>query len=335
MDPASYRISEKAVERIAQVAVLSVPGTVAIDAKLAGLAGRSFPRVDAHIDRAASSVTLEVEIVTTYPAPVGAITDEVRQTVGTHVETLTGLAVTRINIAVADAESSEPGMRVTRQELTRHAVGITPSPIEVTRSVVSSPEVAEPVALAPVVASRDRYDNLTAVEVPPMPRIVHISAPPAIRAHSVDAPPVRPLTRVTAAEPAPVVMPARPAPQPLRAIDITPLASHRPVTVRTPVPRTPVEVPPPAPLRAITVNSPRFIEPVSLPARKPLDPIYAHQPKHIEVVRPTPQPLRAVGVVNPSEVLVPRAPAQRPLEPITVDPANAEDHVDNHDEEVR
>ena len=110
MDPASYRISEKAVERIAQVAVLSVPGTVAIDAKLAGLAGRSFPRVDAHIDRAASSATLEVEIVTTYPAPVGAITDEVRQTVGTHVETLTGLAVTRINIAVADAESSEPGM---------------------------------------------------------------------------------------------------------------------------------------------------------------------------------------------------------------------------------
>ena len=97
MDPDSYRISEKAVGRVAEAAVLTVPGTCAIDAKLAGLAGRSFPRVDAHIDRPSGAVALDVEMVTTYPAPVGAITDEVRQTVGTHVETLTGLTVTRIN----------------------------------------------------------------------------------------------------------------------------------------------------------------------------------------------------------------------------------------------
>ena len=126
MDPSSYRISEKTVARVASAAILSVPGTRAVDAKLAGLAGRSFPRVDARIDRPASSVTLDIEIVTDYPAPVGAITDEVRHTVGTHVEMLTGLAVSRVNIAVADAELPSTGGRITRDDLARHPVGLTP-----------------------------------------------------------------------------------------------------------------------------------------------------------------------------------------------------------------
>lgn len=347
MDPASYRISEKAVQRVAEAAVLTVPGTRAIDAKLAGLAGRSFPRVDAHIDRPAGSVALDVEIVTTYPAPVGAITDEVRETVGTHVETLTGLAVTRVNIAVADAEATE-GLRVTRSDLVRHPVGVVPTPIEIAPSTVTSPVVKEQVRLRPIEVDDSTYDNIVSVDTPPAPRVVHVSVPPTPTVRGVSAPapmrlspvfkaPQTPLAPVTAPHPAPVRTPVVPAPAPLlsihvtpfaqqRAVDIPPAAPLKPVTVNQFAPRKPVEIPPAEPLRAITVNAPERLAPVSLPARKPLDPIYAPRPKYVAVTRPDPQPLRRVGVEKRADVLVPQAPQPQPLDPITVIP---EEEIDD------
>lgn len=349
MDPASYRISERAVERVAEVAILSVPGTRDIDAKLAGLAGRSFPRVDAHIDRPAGSVALDVEIVTSYPAPVGAITDEVRRTVGTHVETLTGLVVSRVNIAVADAQALALGERVTRGDLMRHPAGVVPTPIEVAPSVVSSPVVKAPVKLAEIEVDSSLYDDLVPVEAPQPPAVRHVSAPPPRRARSVVAPipraltpvslpsPVRPV-EVAAPTPAPIRTPAVPAPAPLAHITVDQFAERRPVRVKTPAAlapvevtpfarRIPVELPAPEPLRAIEVDAPRQLTQVSLPARRPLDPIYAQRPTHVEVMRPDPEPLRRISF-TPVDVTVPVAPQPRPLDEITVDPANAEDHAD-------
>ena len=40
----TYQLSERTVEHIAEAAARKVPGSIALDAKLAGLAGRSLPR---------------------------------------------------------------------------------------------------------------------------------------------------------------------------------------------------------------------------------------------------------------------------------------------------
>ncbi|MCQ4617615.1 Asp23/Gls24 family envelope stress response protein [Corynebacterium sp. CCUG 69979] len=338
MDPDSYRISEKAVGRVAEAAVLTVPGTCAIDAKLAGLAGRSFPRVDAHIDRPSGAVALDVEMVTTYPAPVGAITDEVRQTVGTHVETLTGLTVTRINIAVADAEVSSQ-RRVTRTDLAHHPVGIVPAPVETTPSTVTSPVVKPQAELTPIVVDDSTYDQIAHVSTPPAPTVQHVSAPPAPSVRGVPQPPIRPLDPVLTPPPLPLAgiqlpqppaprSPVAPAPAPLRSITVTQFAPQRPITVTRAFPRKPVIIPPTEPLRQITVTAPARIAPVSLPARRPLDPIYAPKPQHVEVLRPEPQPLRRVGVDNPKQILVPQAPKPQALTPITVSPDNLEEESD-------
>nr|VDG62306.1 Protein of uncharacterised function (DUF322) [Streptococcus thermophilus] len=338
MDPDSYRISEKAVARVGEAAALTVPGTCAIDAKLAGLAGRSFPRVDAHIDRPAGSVALDVEIVTTYPAPVGAITDEVRQTVGTHVETLTGLRVTRINIAVADAEVSSQ-RRVTRTDLAHHPVGIVPTPVETTPSTVTSPVVKPQTELAPIVVDDSTYDRIAHVSTPPAPTVRHVSVPPAPSVRGVPQPPIHPLDPVFAPSPLPLAgiqvpppadlhSPAAPAPAPLRGISVKQFAPQRAITVSRAFPRKPVIMPPMEPLRQISVNSPARLAPVSLPARRPLDPIYAPKPRHVEVLRPQPAPLRRVGVDKPNQILVPQAPQPQPLAPITVSPDNLEEDND-------
>ena len=44
------RFSLRAMEKVISSAIASVPGTAAVDAKLAGLAGRAFPRVMAQMD---------------------------------------------------------------------------------------------------------------------------------------------------------------------------------------------------------------------------------------------------------------------------------------------
>lgn len=312
MDLSSYRISEKTVEKVARVAVLSVPGIRDIDAKLAGLAGRSFPRVDALIDRGTGSVSLQVEIVTTYPAPVGAITDEIRQTVGTHVETLTGLVVSRVNIAVADAEASAPGVRVTREDIAAHPVGVDPTPITVSPSAVHSPVVEEPIELADIEVDDSRYEHIVSVSAPQPPRVEHVPKPAPPRAWPVSAPePVRPQSVYA------------PDPAPLRRITIQRFAESKPVTIEPGQPVRAVFAPDPQPLRSITVNRRGALEPVSLPPRKPLEPIYAPRPQVVQATRPVPEPLRQV-TFTPTEVFVPTVPQQEPLSPITVH----EDNVD-------
>lgn len=328
MDPASYRISEKAVERVAEVAVLTVPGVREIDAKLAGLAGRSFPRVDAQIDRPANTVLLDVEIVSSYPAPVGAITDEVRQTVGTHVETLTGLAVQKVNIVVADAEATALGDRVTRNDLLRHPTGIAPAAIRVTRSEVTSPVVQPPMKLAAIDVDDSLYRNLQPVHTPAPMQINHVSAPQPPRPRPVEAPAPQHVMHVEAPEPVHPVSPEQPEPAPLRAVGIARPTRPRPVSAPAPAPlkqitvnqfapRIPVERPTPQPLRLIEVSRPSQLAPVSLPPQKPLAQIEVERPGHVDVVKPMPEPLRAISV-PPLNVVEPHVPPQRPLAPVTV-----------------
>lgn len=335
MDPASYRISDKAVERVAEVAVLSVPGVREIDAKLAGLAGRSFPRVEAQIDRPGGSVILDVEVVSSYPAPIGAITDEIRQTAGSHVETLTGLAVTKVNVNVVDAESTALGERVTRNDLLRHPSGIAPVAIRVTPSKVTSPHVSAPIELADIEVDDSQYKRIASVEVPEPQPVRHVSAPAPLRPLPVEAPEPVSVADVAAPEPVRPYSPQRPDPAPLLAIGVNHPPQPRPVSAPAPAPltqitvnqfapRIPAERPAPEPLRLIEIARPIRPEPVSLPAQRPLNEIRVARPAHVDVVRPMPAPLSAISV-PPLKVVDPQVPPQRPLDPITIEPENAPD----------
>ena len=272
MDPSSYRISEKTVARVASAAILSVPGTRAVDAKLAGLAGRSFPRVDARIDRPASSVALDIEIVTDYPAPVGAITDEVRHTVGTHVETLTGLTVSRVNIAVADAELPSTGGRITRDDLARHPVGLTPTPLRISRSRVTSPVTKPAKELTPITVDSSTYDKVRHVEVPAPPKVTSVRAPKPVRPTSVVTPPAIVPRRVAVPEQV-GLRPVRVEKQ--KALRPVSLPYRRPLDpIHAPRPTyVPVERPMPQPLRQITV-SPSQVTAPQMPAQKPLSEVF-------------------------------------------------------------
>ena len=73
----TYQLSERTVEHIAEAAARKVPGSIALDAKLAGLAGRSLPRSTAYLNRRAGTVTIDADIAASYPAPIAAVTDAV------------------------------------------------------------------------------------------------------------------------------------------------------------------------------------------------------------------------------------------------------------------
>lgn len=260
MDSSSYRISEKTVAHVASAAIRSVPGTREVDAKLAGLAGRSFPRVDVHIDRAAESVALDIEVVTSYPAPVGAITDEVRRTVVSHVETLTGLTVNRLNIAVADAEIST-GETVTREDLSNHPAALVPTPIRVTATHVSSP-AAQPVKdLTPVTVDSSTYEDVRQIEVPAPPEVIAVQPPRPVRPISATAPPPIIPRRVAVPEVAG-----------LRPVNVEKQKALRPITARRPK-FVPVERPMPQALRRITVTPSPITSP-QVPEPRPLGKIF-------------------------------------------------------------
>ena len=335
MDPASYRISEKTVEHIGEVAVLSVPGVRSVDAKLAGLAGRSFPRVNAQIDRPAGSVILDVEIVSSYPAPVGAISDEVRETIGSHVETLTGLTVQKVNIVVVDAESAPLGQRVTRNDLLRHPTGIAPVAIRVQRSKVSSPHVQAPVKLADINVDVSTYTALRHVHTPDPVQIRHVETPPPLRPASVDTPEPPRITPVDTPEPVRPVSPEMPGMAPLKAVGIEKPTRPRHISVPAPAPlkkievtrvapRIPAERPAPRPPRLVEIKRRPQPAPVSLPAQRPLAEITVERGRYVDVVRPMPEPLRAITVPR-LDVVSPHLPPQRPLAEITIEPDRADD----------
>ena len=334
MDPASYRISEKAVARVAEIAVLSVPGVREIDAKLAGLAGRSFPRIDAQIDRPGGSVILDLEIVNSYPAPIGAITDEVRQTVSNHVTTLTGLSVTKVNVNVVDAESTAFGERVTRNDLKLHPTEIAAAPVRVTRSQVTSPHVKEPIELADIEVDDSTYKQIASIEAPEPQQIRSISAPLPSRPRSVEMPEPPRVDSVETPEPFQPTLPQCPEQTPLRAISVNTFGSAngahprsvsppapaplRDINIKQYAPRIPVERPAQRPLQYIQVARAAQLTPVSLPAQKPLREIRVNRLRYVGVDKPMPAPLRAISVPQ-LDVVKPQVPQQRPLKPITIE----------------
>ena len=287
MDTSFYHISEKAVERVAGEAALTVPGVIALDAKLAGLAGRSFPQMDVHLDRSAATTAIDAEIATSYPAPIAAITDAVRATIIEHVRALCGLDVSRVNVTVANAQADLSGSRVTWDDVASHVAVPEPVEVRVSPSRVTSPVTRQQADLIPI-QSRSLVEDLRDVTLPAPPRITHVDtpAPPAVRRDGF------------AVEPRPLASVEVPAPQPIRA-------------PQTPAPVTVHGVRPPAvaPLVPVTPPAPTALAEVVVD-RPPLAPV---------TVKPF-TTARSIPVPQPTPVRHPVAPAPAPLKQITIQP---------------
>lgn len=317
MDNSFYHVSERTIERVAEVAAAAVPGCRTIDAKLAGLAGRSFPRINARLDQATGTVAVDTEIATSYPAPVAAITDAVRATIIAHIRTLVGLDVSRVKVTVANVETLPDTGRVTWDQVAEHEAFVIPTPIEVSPTRVEHPVTKPLQQLAPAKA-RSLTDDLRDVVVPAPIEVEHPETPEPVRAASVETP-----------EPVGTFSPQVPEPQRLAAIRTFPTEARvpfppEPVRAWAPqargvIPRHP-QLPPLQPLKPVGIN--RFAQPrdVPMPNRAPLKPITVDRPplKPI-VVEPAPRaPLTSAPAPQP--VIVPKAPAPKPLKQITIEP---------------
>ncbi|WKD56842.1 hypothetical protein CAPI_01340 [Corynebacterium capitovis DSM 44611] len=175
MPSSSITIRDRAISRLAEAAALAVPGCVGMDAKLAGLASKSLPRVEVQVDRGAGTVNVTAEVAVAYPSPIAAVADAVRETVSARVEQFSGMKVTRVNVTVSNAQA---GPRVSLSDLAAH------SP----RAAVSSPAAPEPRALTPVTVILPREPK--GVTAPPPRPVIPINVRQVPVSHPVVPPPL-------------------------------------------------------------------------------------------------------------------------------------------------
>lgn len=329
MDTTFYHVSERTVERVAEVAATSVPGCEDIDAKLAGLAGRSFPRVNVRLDQLTGTANIEAEIACAYPAPIAAITDAVRATIIAHVRTLTGVDVARVKVAVANAETLPGGARVTWDEVAHHEAFVIPVPIEVSPTQVVHPQTKPREELKDIDV-RSIVEDMRDVVTPAPPEVEHIETPAPALVTSVETPdPVEVETEGFAPEPPTAYPPRVPAPRPLAEVHTSPTEARVPFPPAPVTPWSPhysvspvrsPQVPPHRPLQPAEVRNPVRVEQVSLPLRPPLRQVLVERPPQRPVeVRSEWRP-KHVSAPTPTPVYVPTAPAPQPLKQIRIEP---------------
>lgn len=317
MDNSFYHVSERTIERVAEVAAAAVPGCRTIDAKLAGLAGRSFPRIHARLDQATGTVAVDTEIATSYPAPVAAITDAVRATIIAHIRTLVGLDVSRVKVTVANVETLPDTGRVTWDQVAEHEAFVIPTPIEVSPTRVEHP-VTKPLEQLMPIEARSLVEDLRDVVVPAPIEVEHPDQPEPVRTFTPETP-----------EPVRTFSPEVPEPQRLVAIHTSPTEARVPFPPEPVQPWSPQanelvarhpQLPPLQALKPVDVQ--RFAQPreVPLPRRAPLKEITVNRPplKPIVVEPVARAPISSAP--GPQPVVVPTAPAPKPLKQITIEP---------------
>jgi len=98
----SLEVSPRAVERLAEAAVLEVAGVAPSEATAGTLGtalGRAYPRVGC--DVAGRRVRARVEIATRWPRPADAVAVAVRDHVADRLRTLADLDVDAVDVVVA------------------------------------------------------------------------------------------------------------------------------------------------------------------------------------------------------------------------------------------
>lgn len=330
MDASFYHISEKAVERVAEMAALTVPGVHNLDAQLAGLAGRRYPRVNVRLDLASAIAAVEAEIATTYPAPVAAITDAVRATIIAHIQSMCGLDVSRVKVTVAHVENDPDMGRITWDDVASHTAAPELDRIRVSPSRVTSPVTKEREQLTPIEVAAS-WEDMREVTLPAPPEVEHIEVPAEPSVEHVETPEPgyvqasgflgapRELEEISVPPEREVRVPMPTRPQELAAIRVH-ATDVRGVQVPEPRRLIPARALPMPALAPVVVENPTRVEPVSLPLRKPMKQVLVDRPPLVPVTVPPAPKLRRVAPPPPQRVLRPVAPAPQPLKQITIRP---------------
>lgn len=258
------RFSLRAVETLIRTAIAGVPGTTSIDAKLAGIGGRAYPRLLVKVDPERELISVDCDIAVTWPSPVTEVATATRAAIESAVRVYTGYSTSRVNVTVGAAK---PGQRIESEQVSRR---LLPS--------ASTPRVRPARAIRHIELPQARLvRSISTPETERSTRSVAAPSPLSLREISTPAEPVvqQPQT------PAPPTLRKAVTPPPLGLRDIAVASgSHEPV---------PVRLPEPAPLRTVLTPRPPRLNRVAI------DPLVLH-PRH--VYAPLPEPLRAISI-NP------------------------------------
>jgi len=291
------RISLRTMEHIVTAAIASVPGTKAIEAKLAGIGGRGFPRVSVQMDPEREVAAVNATIGVVWPSPVTTVAEHTRAAIAEAIAAHTGYSTTRVNVTVG---GSVPGTRVTAAQVEKRQVAATvapnimPSPVwqPVTADSVDVRSVATPreaavhhiatpsndIAVRSIDTPREAKVRSVSADLPDH-QLREISSTQPVRVRSVEAP--RPAKLLPSGEVRPLAKKTKvstPRPLPLREIEIRHEWTPRRVQAPKAVSPRGVNVPQPQPLKRIEITS--------------------ANPRSLHVNAPRPEPLRAISI-NP------------------------------------
>lgn len=283
-DKGQNRFSLRTFEHLVGAAINTVPGTTPLDAKLAGLAGRAFPRLVVQTDPDRQFVAVDATIAVIWPSPVTGVAEATRRAISEAIREQTGYTTTRVNVNVGAAV---PGERVsatavdarpditawappskefrvrapqTKQGVRVRNIGSTPFPRE-----AWTPDTPHAEPLRQI--DRGQEPQVRSIDSEPrdMPEVPIRTAPE------------QPLREVRDPAPEKVWEPRTPEPALLRPCgDVTPAAPQRRVSTPPPVPVRSVRAPQPRPLNQFQV----------VPAN----------PHPTRVAIPRPEPLRAITI---------------------------------------
>ncbi|MEJ4112876.1 hypothetical protein ACGE24_07965 [Corynebacterium kroppenstedtii] len=121
MSQPSTVISEKAVGRIVEQALASVPGCIHHASGLDRVTGRELPRWEIDLDTDNRAMSIVAQIAVQWPSPVTEVATSARQALHTWVERYTDIPVIKADVSVAavvpgDTSDAEP-TRVTSEDL--------------------------------------------------------------------------------------------------------------------------------------------------------------------------------------------------------------------------
>lgn len=106
-------LRDAVVQHVCERAALGVPGVLRHSSGLDVVTHRDYPRVDA--DRAGDRVRASLELAVTWPTPLAATADAVREAVGSALVDLLGLTVDAVDVTISQilpASAGRPPRRV-------------------------------------------------------------------------------------------------------------------------------------------------------------------------------------------------------------------------------
>jgi len=112
-DRGTLHIADHVVELIAGRAALEVDRVVATGGRLDQVVGHRYPRVSTTI--AGQRVRVGVKVALTWPAPVAAVVQDVREVVRTRLAEMTGMQIDTVDVTVAEFAAAD--MAPTRRVL--------------------------------------------------------------------------------------------------------------------------------------------------------------------------------------------------------------------------